>query len=98
MALKSVIRFVCCWVLTTFALSVGNGCGLKRISTIVDYGYNRSRSYPCGFRRESEKLPAFLLLLVVFLKLLFCDEFVYIIVLVDKERVCLLYVVLLAVV
>ena len=83
----------------TFALSVLRGCGLKRISTIVDYGYNRSRRHPCGFSRGLFRLPAFFVLcLAVFLKLLFGDELVNVIVLVDEERVCLLYVVLLAIV
>lgn len=75
------------------------GCGLKRISTIVDCGtavHGVIRvDFAGGFRA-----PRFFIVLrlAVFLKLLFGDELVYIIVLVDEERVCLLYVVLLAVV
>ena len=64
MALKSVIRFVCCWVLTTFASSVGNGCGLKRINFYYcRLRHCRSRSYPCGFLQGAFLAPCFCLLL-----------------------------------
>ena len=62
MTLKSVIRFVCCWVLITFALSVGNGCGLKRISTYVDGGTAVHGVIRVDFCRGLFRLPAFLLL------------------------------------
>ena len=70
----------------------------ESISTFVDDGNAVHGDIRVDFCRELFGLPAFLLLLVVFLKLLFCDELVYIIVLVDEERVCLLYIVFLAIV
>lgn len=83
----------------TFASSAFRGCGLKRISTYVDGGTAVHGVIRVDFCRGLFGLPAFFVLrLAVFLKLLFGDELVNVIVLVDEEWVCLLYVVLLAIV
>ena len=65
MTLKSVIRFVCCCLLTTFASSVLRGCGLNEtISTYVDGGVAVHGVIRVDFCRGHFWLPAFLCLLL----------------------------------